>query len=552
MILLDFEDLDFNFLLEKHNILEKQFVCACNSVSGHMFREQDFLRILGDDFSSIKIDSEIFDSILPRQNIMFREETVITVFSNLDAPKKIRRKSYEDFKKFQRVCEILNCNIFIRSVVGEFLQRKYHFEDFPFFLKKEHKYFKIDFINKLAFSTLFYQIGEWNFQGKFAEFSFRNFKKRSIDEYQQMYFKMDSNFDYCCYLLLNCVNGTTYSYDPWKYYKKELQKVELTEEQEYAVNLFFLSQLYLLKKNILKIEDNDEKYNIKEVHTTSTSKPETEKKTKRFVSTDNPRFRPDERAIFNHWNSKNLRKHKDGNTKGINEFITFYRNPQKYVGKDEISVETVIGTIDQFELMVNDPEVQPLNERSKKYLRGFGLNDFFFHPRSGRSIISEILDKGIQTRVKPHSTEMFDKVCLVIQRGIKGVGLSTKNKNIVGTFTRKMVQWLEDQGTRLVPGNSYTMIAVEVMKELFEKRKFGFLFIVSEEFFLNFFPKFCFERGFVKKHTEKKVLEYKNPNANKSDSSPVQNRDDDSSSSLKRMLELRKQNASKRGEFSKD
>ena len=98
MILLDFEDLDFNFLLEKHNILEKQFVCACNSVSGHMFREQDFLRILGDDFSSIKIDSEIFDSILPRQNIMFREETVITVFSNLDAPKKIRRKSYEDFK----------------------------------------------------------------------------------------------------------------------------------------------------------------------------------------------------------------------------------------------------------------------------------------------------------------------------------------------------------------------------------------------------------------------------------------------------------------------
>ena len=81
-----------------------------------------------------------------------------------------------------------------------------------------------------------------------------------------------------------------------------------------------------------------------------------------------------------------------------------------------------------------------------------------------------------------------------------------------------------------MPGNSYTMIAVEVMKELFEKRKFGFLFIVSEEFFLNFFPKFCFERGFVKKHTEKKVLEYKNPNANKLDSSPVQNRDDDSSS----------------------
>ncbi len=556
MIFLEFEDLDFRFMLERYNIVEKQFVCVCNSLSGKMFKIQDFMKVIGEDFSSLKFNSPQFDMIFPRQEIKCGEETVLTVFSNLDVPKKIKRRDNEDFKNFLDVCDILNRNIFIRSVVGEYIQRRYHFDDMPFFLKKEHRSFKIEFINRLAFSTLFYQFANWNFDGKFAEFSFSfNPRIKSLDEYQEMFFHVDSNFDYCCYLLLNSTNKTSWSYDPWMYYKKEIQKIPFTKSQELAYNIFFTSQLHLLKKGILRIEDNEENYSIKEVSDErkqdvvrssdlETEKVNAEKKSKNFVSKDNPKFRPDERTIFNYWNTKRLRKHKDGNTKGILSFMSFFRNPDKYIGRSNIQVEEVISTIDMFEQMINDPDVQPVNPKTKEFLRKFGLNDFFYHSRSGRSILAEILERGIQIRVEPYSKEMFDKLCVIIQRGTKGIGLSSKNKNIVATFTKKVAGYLDSNKSRLIPGASYTKIATEAIKELFERRKFSFLFIVSEEFFTNYFPIFCFDRGYVKKKSDQKVIQYVNPEASKSDSSSV-SKEKEETTELQKMILLRKQNASK-------
>ena len=189
MIFLEFEDLDFNFMLKKFNILEKQFLCICNSLSGKMFKSSDFIKVLGDDFSTFKINSDVFDKIIPRQELKFKDELLLTVFSNLPIPTKTKRESYDRFKFFIDVCDMLNSNIFIRSVVGEFLQRKYHFEDHPFFSKKEHKSFKIDFISKLSFSTLFFQIGEWDFNGDFAEFYFPEYKYLDLN-----IFKEDSTF----------------------------------------------------------------------------------------------------------------------------------------------------------------------------------------------------------------------------------------------------------------------------------------------------------------------------------------------------------------------
>ena len=563
MVFLEFEDLDFSFMLEKHNVVEKQFVCICNALSGKMFKVTDFLRIIGEDFGNLKFDSPQFDAIFPRQELKFKDSTVMTVFSNLDIPTKTKKSDSENFDSFIDVCDILNRNIFIRSVVGEYLQRRYHFSDLPFFLKKEHRSFKIEFINKLSFSTLFYQLGTWNFDGKFAEFSWQcNPRRKSIDEFQEMFFHVDSNFDYCCYLFLNAINKTSWSYDPWIYYKKEIQKVNFSEQQELAFNIFFLSQLYLLKKGILRIEDNDENYSIKEVSDErkqdvvrrgdlEKEKVNAEKKIKNFVSKDNPKFRPDERAIFNYWNTKDLRKHKDGTTKGIQSFVSFYRNSGKYVGKDIVEVSEVFSAIDMFEQMVNDPDVQPTNPKTKAFLRKFGLNDFFYHHRTGRSILAELLERGLQIRVEPYSRDMFDKLCVIIQRGTKGIGLSTKNKNIVATFTKKVAGYLDSNKSRLIPGASYTKIASESIKELFERKKFSFLFIVSEEFFTNYFPLFCFERGYVKKKSEQKVLHYVNPDASKTDQVHI-SKEKEETSELQKMILLRKQNASKSGKFSKD
>ena len=560
MVFLEFEDLDFSFMLEKHNVVEKQFVCLCNSLSGKMFKINDFMKIIGEDFGSLEFNSPQFDVIIPRQELKCKESTILTVFSNLDIPEKTKKEDSENFKIFLDVCDILNRNIFIRSVVGEYIQRRYHFNDLPFFLKKEHKSFKIEFINKIAFSTLFYQFGLWNFDGKFAEFSWIfNPRKRSLDEYQESFLKFDSNFDYCCYLLLNSINNTNWSYDPWMYYKKELQRITLTDPQELAVSIFLLSHLYLLRKGVLRVEDNEENYSIKEVTANvkndSKSNRDVEAKKqeerKSFVAKDNPKFRPDERTIFLYWNTKKLRKHKDATTKGISSFISFYRNSEKYIEKSELSVQEVQQAIDMFEQMVNDPEVHPTNPRSKEFLKKFGLNDFFYHPRSGRSILSEILQRGIQTRVQPYSVEMFDKVCLIIQRGTKGVGLSTKNKNLVATFTNKAAKYLEDNKSRLTPGSSYTKIITESIRELFERKKFSFLFIISEEFFINYFPKFCFERGFIKKKSENKVMQYINPDANKYSSNLV-SKEKEETSELQKMMELRKQNAGKSGKFSKN
>lgn len=565
MVFLEFEDLDFSFMLEKHNIVEKQFVCFCNALSGKMFKIPDFMKIIGVDYSSLKFDSPIFDKIFPRQELKCKENTIMTVFSNLDIPTKTKREDSENFQVFLDVCDILNCNIFIRSVVGEYIQRRYHFDDLPFFLKKEHRSFKIEFINKIAFSTLFYQLCDWDFNGKFAEFSWNlNPRKKSLDEFQEMFFHVDSNFDYCCYLLLNAINKTNWSYDPWIYYKKEIQKISFTKSQELAFNLFFSSQFYLLKKGILRIEDNDENYSIKEVvdegkgdgvlrsdSNEEQTKGTAKKKSKDFVSKDNPKFRPDERAIFNYWNTKDLRKHKDGNTKGIQSFVSFYRNSGKYVGKDIVEVSEVFSAIDMFEQMVNDPDVQPTNPKTKAFLRKFGLNDFFYHHRTGRSILAELLERGLQIRVEPYSRDMFDKLCVIIQRGTKGIGLSTKNKNIVATFTKKVAGYLDSNKSRLIPGASYTKIASEAIKELFERKKFSFLFIVSEEFFTNYFPLFCFERGYVKKKSEQKVLHYVNPDASKTDQVHI-SKEKEETSELQKMILLRKQNASKSGKFSKD
>lgn len=564
MVFLEFEDLDFSFMLEKHNVVEKQFVCICNALSGKMFKIQDFMKIIGEDFGSLQFNDPQFDSIIPRQELKCSDQTILTVFSNLDVPEKTKKKDYENFKIFIDVCDILNRNIFIRSVVGEYIQRCYHFSDLPFFLKKENKSFKIEFINKIAFSTLFYQFGQWDFNGKFAEFSWIiNPREKSLNEYQEEFFKFDSNFDYCCYLLLNSINNTSWSYDPWMYYKKELEKINFTESQKLAISVFFLSHLYLLRKGILKVEDNDENYSIKEVtsnavgsneygkKSSSISDKEKQEKRKNFVAKDNPKFRPEERRIFNYWNTKRLRKHKDGNSKGIHSFISLYREPRRFLEKGSLTVEEVILAIDQFEQMVNDPDVQPTNPKSKKFLRSFGLNDFIYHHRSGRSILSEILTRGIQIRVTPYSVELFDKTCLIIQRGTKGIGLSTKNKNIVATFINKAAKYLDDNKSRLSPGSSYTKIITESIKELFERKKFSFLFILSEEFFVNYFPKFCFDRGYLKKKSENKALHYINPESDTPDKNLV-SKEKEESSELQKMMELRKQNASKRGKFSKD
>ena len=129
--------------------------------------------------------------------------------------------------------------------------------------------------------------------------------------------------------------------------------------------------------------------------------------------------------------------------------------------------------------------------------------------------------------------------------------MSTKNKNLVATFTNKAAKYLEDNKSRLTPGSSYTKIITESIRELFERKKFSFLFIISEEFFINYFPKFCFERGFIKKKSENKVMQYINPDANKYSSNLV-SKEKEETSELQKMMELRKQNAGKSGKFSKN
>lgn len=508
MVFLEYKDLDFRFMLEKYTVLEKQFVCTCNALSGKMFKEQEFLKILGPDFQGLGMGSKIFDAVFERQEIKREGKVILTVFSNLPVPKKATQESCDNLDVFVKVMDLLNSNPFLRSVTGEFLQRKNLTENLPYFVMKEHKTFKIDLINKLAFSTIFSDSGEWDFDGKYAEFSFQKFKYAALDDYEDEHEEYNSNFDYCCYLLTEAITGEKAEYDPWRSNKKFLEKVITTREHKIAVNLFFRSNLTLLEKKILVVHEDDEEYTVPEFKEDD-NRSKIVQKTKSINSTDNPKFRPDERAIFNYWNTKNLRKHKSAMTKGIKDFMSFYRkNP---LGERELTVEMVMSAIDKFEKMVNDPEVQPVSPRSKAFLRGFGLNDFVFNPRQGRSVLFEILEKGLQTRENPHSSEMFDKVSHVVQRGLKGKTITTKNKNLLAVYTKKVASYLETNKQRVNPSVSYTKIATEAIRELFEKNRFGFLFIISEEFFANYFPEFCFNRGYMKKKAVHKVLTYKVP-----------------------------------------
>lgn len=541
MIYLDFENVDFSFLLEDHSVVAKNFVCLCSYLKKKTFTPEHFLKILGKDFGGLGIDSKEFHSIYSKQEITGSGGVVLTAFSNQSLPNKIGKKSNVRFGNFKMSVELLSKDVIVRSIVGRFVQKTHMLPDMPYYDKKVSKHLKIELITEQTFfDIVFTGLVTWDFFGKFAKFKYDEFTRPSKKSISDFFRKNSSNSNYAYYLISSILEEAKEKYDPWVAYSELIDSDVLEDKvNNFVVSLFFTSLMFLIENNLIVFDEPEDAEKKEKIVV-----KEKQKSNKVFIAKDNPKFRPDERAIFNYWNTKNLRKHKDGTSKIIQSFMTYYRKPEKYFTNiKDLNLDLVKDCIDKFEQMVNDPDTQPINPATKKYLRGFGLNDFFYHYRTNRSMITEIAERGVSTRVKPYSSEMFDKVCTVVQRGMRGLPLTPRTKNIIATFTNKVVVFLDSEKTRLIPGNSYTKIACESLKNLFKGKGFNLLFIVSENFYSDYLPKFCTDYGYLKPKSEITQQTVYTSVVNKLEKA---SRDVlDESESLKMMKALRKGNENK-------
>ena len=161
---------------------------------------------------------------------------------------------------------------------------------------------------------------------------------------------------------------------------------------------------------------------------------------KKIFIVKNPKFSEKVDAVFSHWNSKSLRKHRDLNTKtcanAAKDILALLNGDHHTIGIEKaVLLKSILASIDVFEAMANDPKVKPYNPEVKRSLRKLSLEDFFYNERTGVSCFKSILDKGckIEAQFDVFSYEVFQKVVkkAIILNGNK---LTTSETNKLAKF----------------------------------------------------------------------------------------------------------------------
>jgi len=215
---------------------------------------------------------------------------------------------------------------------------------------------------------------------------------------------------------------------------------------------------------------------------------------------DNPNITAKYSAVIDFWNTKNLKKHKNYNTKLIENAVKVMKKLEKGTFNDcniRYNTDDFYEAIEIMDKMANDPEVKPTGIKQKEFLKKMSIEDFFFSNYSGNSTFLRIMESGLQTTVNPYSDEVFNKLCMYVKTVTKK-DVSSKNKNYLAIFLNSVRDFFLKHRKRIDMECTIFALCKSIIYSITKSGKWlNFLFLISEEMKLNVMMQVCLEEGYI-------------------------------------------------------
>jgi hypothetical protein len=226
----------------------------------------------------------------------------------------------------------------------------------------------------------------------------------------------------------------------------------------------------------------------------------------------NPKLDPRYSSVIDYWNTKDLKKHKNYNSKLVVKACKVMKKLEKGMIKQipgTYTTDDFYSAIDNLELMANDPNIRPTSLKQKQYLKKLSIDNFFYSGFNGKSVFFGIMETGSQTVTKPYSEEAFTALCKITQK-ITNSKLTAKNKNILAAFLNAVKLFFDKNRSRMEYEATVIKICSSILKSLTNNGKWlKYNFLISEEMRLNTILNVCLEEGYilgVKKNKDQEVF----------------------------------------------
>ncbi len=214
----------------------------------------------------------------------------------------------------------------------------------------------------------------------------------------------------------------------------------------------------------------------------------------------NPKLPAKYSAVVDFWNSKNLVKHKNYNSKTVVNACKVMDKLIKGTFNDSgirYNIDDFYSAIETMDAMANDPNVKPTGLKQKTFLKKLSIENFFYSTYTGKSKFIDIMELGSITLTKPYSEEAFDSLCKITQK-ITNTKITSKNKNNLAVFLNSVKLFFDNNRKRLEYESTVIKICGSIIRSLTKNGKWlNYNFLISEEMRSNYILKICLEEGFI-------------------------------------------------------
>ena len=214
----------------------------------------------------------------------------------------------------------------------------------------------------------------------------------------------------------------------------------------------------------------------------------------------NPKIPAKFSAVVDFWNTKNLVKHKNYNSKTVVNACKIMNKMIKGIfdeKKIKYKMEDFYSAIETMEAMANDPNVKPTGLKQKEFLKKMSLENFLYSNYTGKSKFIDIMESGSLTLTKPYSEDSFNGLCKITQK-ITNTKLTSRNKNSLAVFINAVKLFFDNNRKRFEYEATVLKICASIIRSLTKNgRWLNYNFLMSEDMRANYILKICLEEGFI-------------------------------------------------------
>lgn len=214
----------------------------------------------------------------------------------------------------------------------------------------------------------------------------------------------------------------------------------------------------------------------------------------------NPNIPSKYSAVVDFWNTKNLVKHRNYNSKVVVNACKIMDRMVKGIFDDKnikYKVEDFYSAIETMDAMANDPNVKPTGLKQKTFLKKMSLENFLYSNYNGKSKFIDIMESGSITLTKPYSDEAFNSLCKITQK-ITNTKLTSRNKNSLAVFINSVKLFFDNNRKRFEYEATVIKICAAIIRSLTKNGKWlNYNFLMSEDMRSNYILKTCLEEGFI-------------------------------------------------------